>query len=113
MNPFAVGRATLFAGPRSTAAVYQAAGGAPVELRVIPVAGDVITDGGAGRTIQASRVFEMPIAASVRPRQGDLLSMGGAIVDGEIVGGELLTLWGDAVRDTEGTAWLVGAEPYS
>lgn len=105
-DPFRAAAAALFAAPGSIAAAYLPDRGPAVSIRVIPLSRDALV----GETVQATYVYEMP-GDLARPRDGETLSIGGEVIAGEIVGGEVLRLVGDGIGDVESTRWLVGAEP--
>lgn len=78
-------------------AIYMpAGGGAPVELRTMPVVKDAVLDDFGGRTLQTGRSFDLQTAdVSTRPEKGATI----ALVDGAGVVTETFTLTEPALSD--------------
>lgn len=109
-DPFALALDALFMAPGSAAAIFQPADGVPVEIRVIRSAPDRETPFGQGRVINnAGTFFELRRSEVPDPQDGDFIVIDGAIVDGQVVGGEAFTLFGDPVLDLERIGWTCGA----
>jgi hypothetical protein len=113
MDPFAAGLAALFYAPGSAAAAYQPVDGPPFMVRVICGRPDLTGGYGETEIIHGSRQLELQRSEVPAPAEGDLIAIGGMIVAGAIVGGEVLRLVGDPIGDVEGLSWRIGAEPYA
>lgn len=109
-DPFALALDALFMAPGSASAIYRPAGGSPVSIRVIRSAPDRETQFGQGRVINnAGTFFELRRSEVADPQDGDSIVIEGSIVDGQIVGGEAFTLFGDPVLDLERIGWTCSA----
>ena len=111
-DPFALALDAMFMAPGSAAAVFQPANGSPYHIRVIRSAPDREVPFGQGRVLDnAGTLFEIRRADVDSPRNGDFIVIDGAIVDGQVVGGEQFTLFGDPVLDLERLGWTCAANP--
>jgi hypothetical protein len=109
MDPFAAGLDAMFSAPGSAAAVYQPTdGSAPLPIRVIRGQPDEL---GARGLVNATNVLDLRRSDVANPQNGDIVAIGGEIVDGAVTGGEMFELYGVARLDVEGITWTVGAEP--
>ncbi|WP_435368665.1 head-tail joining protein [Sphingomonas faeni] len=110
MDPFGLALDALFMAPGSAAAVFQPADGVPVNIRVIRSAPDRDTGFGQGRVIDnAGTILELRRSDVEFPQPGDFVVIGGEIVDGQVTGGDVFTLFGDPVLDLERIGWTCGA----
>ena len=109
MDPFAAALDAVFTAPGSVAAVYQPIEGSPpFPLRIIRAQPDEM---GPRGMVQGTNVLDLRRADVPGPQHGDIVAIGGEIIDGAITGGEQLEIYGTARLDTEGMTWTVGAEP--
>ncbi len=108
-DPFAAALDALFNAPGSAAAAYQSISGtAPVPIRIIRAQPDEL---GPRNTVQATNTFDLRRSEVAQPVHGDVVAIGGVVIDGEIIGGEPFTLIGTPMLDVEGITWTIGAEP--
>jgi hypothetical protein len=113
MDPFAAALEAQFHAPGSAAAAYQPVDGPPFMVRVICGRPDLTGGYGETEIIHGSRQLELQRSEVPAPADGDLIAVGGVIVAGSILGGELLRLVGDPISDVEGLSWRIGAEPHA
>ena len=102
MNVFAAAIDDLFADPNLAAdAVFLPEGGVPVSMRVIARRPDRLLEFGDARLHAETAILEVRVSEVPNPRPGDRLD----------VGGELLIIQGEPVRDRERLVWTVDLRP--
>ncbi|KQO50643.1 head-tail joining protein [Sphingomonas sp. Leaf257] len=111
MDPFVAALDAQFHAPGSAAAVYVPASGAPYAVRAILGGKDEEQPLGAGVIIVRVTVIQLLRTQVPEPEQGAFAVLGGVIVDGEVVGGDVYELTGEPMIDVERLSWTIGAEP--
>ena len=102
MNAFAAALSALFADPNiGRDAVYVAAGGAPVLVRVVPRRADAVTDFGDARLWSETTRIDLRAAEVQNPRPGDRIE----------IDGDAFLIQGEPVRDRERLVWTVDLRP--
>jgi hypothetical protein len=92
----------LFADPNlSRGAVYEAAGGEPVTLRVIARRADAVTEFGGGRLWSETTRIDLRVAEVAEPRPGDRI----------VIDGEAFVVQGEPLRDRERLLWTIDVQP--
>lgn len=110
-DPFATGLGALFAAAGSVAAVYVPAGAPPYPVRAILGGKDEELPVGGGAIVAAVTIIQLRRAQVPAPEKGDFVVLGGVIVDGKVVGGDVYELTGEPMSDIERITWTIGAEP--
>ena len=102
MNAVAAALDALFAdGNIAREAVYIAAGGAPVLVRVVTRRADEITGFGDARLWSETTLIDLRVAEVPNPRPGDRVE----------IDGEAFLIQGEPVRDRERLVWTVDLRP--
>lgn len=97
MSAFGAAINAIFADPNmSVSAEYRSGGADPaVSVRVIRVAPDALTDWSGGQFVRASAVFDVRMSDVAVLEAGDTFT----------IGGDLFTVDGDPLRDSERLCW--------
>ncbi|WP_296762052.1 hypothetical protein [Sediminimonas sp.] len=102
MSLFAVVIDTLFGDPNmGRDAVYTAAGGAPVLVRVVARRADDTTGFGEARLWSETTRVDLRVAEVPTPRPGDRVE----------IDGEAFLIQGEPVRDRERLVWTIDMRP--
>lgn len=99
---FAADTAAIFNGPLAVDAVYTPAGGAAMDVRVVPLIGDATQAWSGGSYVADAGVFLVRIAEIADPSAGATLA---------VSGGGSFTVQGAPVRDPRGLTWRLEARP--
>ncbi len=110
-DPFATGLGALFSAAGSVAAVYVPATGAAFPVRAILGGKDEEQPLGDGAIVVTVTAIQLRRAQVPEPEQGAFVVLGGAIVAGKVVGGDVYELTGVPMIDVERITWTIGAEP--
>ena len=102
MSAFDAAVGALFADPNiGRDAVYVAAGGAPVLVRVVPRRADAVTDFGDARLWSETTRIDLRVADVPAPRPGDRIE----------IDGEAFLIQGVPIRDRQRLVWTVDLRP--
>lgn len=96
-DPFAMALGALFGGPCAVAAVYTAAGQAPLPIRVVRLSAAEDLQLPGGMAVIDTNLVSVQRSDVERPEKGDSLA----------IGPERFTIDGKPRLDIEGVSWLV------
>lgn len=102
MSAFVAAVDMLFADPHiGRDAVYVAAGGSPVLVRIVARRADAISDLGDGRLWSETTRLDLRVAEVPNPRPGDRIE----------IDSEAFLIQGEPLRDRERLVWTVDLRP--